>query len=77
MIYAAQLVRIGDAPRVVYLSGDDALGIAHEVAKRIGRDVSYAETLADDLRFPEPALEYVTTENDPVGHWLIKIEAIQ
>lgn len=76
MMYAAQLVRIGDAPRVVHLSGDDALGIAHEVAKRIGRDVEYAETLADDLRFPEPAVEYVTTEDDDLGHWLIKIEAM-
>lgn len=76
MIYSAQLVRIGDAPRVVYLSGDDALAIAHEVAKRIGRDVEYAETLADDLRFPEPAVEYFTTEDDPVGHWLIRIETM-
>lgn len=76
MMYAAQLVRIGDAPRVVYLSGDDALGIAHEIAKRLGKNVEYAETLADDLRFPEPAVEYVTTEDDPVGHWLIRIEAM-
>lgn len=76
MMYAAQLVRIGDAPRVVYLSGDDALGIAHEIAKRLGKNVEYAETLADDLRFPEPAVEYVTIEDDDLGHWLIKIEAM-
>ena len=78
MMYSAQLIRTEQAHtiRTVLIDRSDTVGIAHEVAKRMGEGPDYAESLIETLRHPEPAVEYIDVRDDAGGSWLIRIAQI-
>ncbi len=78
MMYSAQLIRTEHANtiRTVLIDRGDTVGIAHEIAKRMGEGPDYAESLIENLRYPEPAVEYIDVKDDADGSWLIRIAKI-